>query len=183
MDNASADLSDLAGEQVIARLRRHARILFLPAVLTIAVCTGAGYASGFVTGTLQVVLLWSAAVVLVVVVALLPYAFWLTRRYTVTDRRLILRWGLFVRVRQDLLHSRGYDITVTKTWLQSAFRSGTIRINSGLEHPVVLKDVPRVDQLQQALTELMDKAQNIVSIRRQQAESVEGDTTAFWGSR
>lgn len=183
MDNESVDLTDIAGEQVIARLRRHARILFVPAVVTIAVCSGVGYGSGFVDGTLWGILLWSGAAAVVVLVGLLPYVFWLTRRYTMTDRRLIVRHGFFVRVRQDLLHSRGYDITVTKTWVQSMFRSGTVRINSGLEHPVVMKDVPRVDQVQAALTQLMEQAQNIVSIRRQQSESVQGDTTAFWGSR
>ena len=87
-----------------------------------------------------------------------------------------------MRVRQELLHSRGYDVAVRRTWLQSAFRSGDVRINSGLEHPVVLKDVPKADQVQRALNELMEHSQTVVAVRRQQAESVSDETTV-WGSR
>ena len=114
---------------------------------------------------------------------LLPLAFWLSKRYTITTRRIILRHGFFVRVRQELLHSRGYDISVRRSWLQSAFRSGDVRINSGLEQPVVLQDVPKADLVQSALHDLMEHSQNIVSTRRQQDESAVPDQTAIWGSR
>ena len=69
-----------------------------------------------------------------------------------------------------------------RTWLQSIFRSGDVRINSGLDHPVVLKDVPKADQVQSALSELMEHAQTVVALRRQQSESVSDETTV-WGSR
>jgi len=85
-------------------------------------------------------------------------------------------------VRQELLHSRGYDVAVKRNWLQSMFRSGDVRINSGLDHPVVLRDVPKADQVQRALSELMEHAQTIVAVRRQQSESVSDETTV-WGSR
>lgn len=169
-------------ERVIARLRSNARRLFWPSLVLIVVAGAVGYFAGQVEQVWEVVLLWSAAAALVLLLFLLPLAAWLSRRYTITTRRLIIRHGFFVRVRQELLHSRGYDVQVRRTWLQSAFRSGDVLINSGLEHPVVLKDVPKADQVQRALSELMDHSQTVVAIRRQQSESVSDETTV-WGAR
>ncbi len=169
-------------ERVIARLRSNARALFWPSLALIVVVGGVGYFAGRVSEVWEVVLLWSAAAVATLLLFLLPLAVWLSRRYTITTRRLILRHGFFVRVRQELLHSRGYDVAVKRNWVQSMFRSGDVRINSGLDHPVVLKDVPKADQVQRALSELMEHAQTIVGVRRQQSESVSDETTV-WGSR
>lgn len=169
-------------ERVIARLRSNARALFWPSIALIVVAGGVGFFAGRVSEVWEVVLLWSAAAVATLLLFLLPLAIWLSRRYTITTRRLILRHGFFVRVRQELLHSRGYDVAVKRTWMQSMFRSGDVRINSGLDHPVVLKDVPKADQVQRALSELMEHAQTIVAVRRQQSESVSDETTV-WGSR
>jgi uncharacterized membrane protein YdbT with pleckstrin-like domain len=169
-------------ERVIARLRSNARALFWPSLALIAAAGGVGYFAGRVSEVWEVVLLWSAAAVATLLLFLLPLAVWLSRRYTITTRRLILRHGFFVRVRQELLHSRGYDVAVKRTWLQSMFRSGDVRINSGLDHPVVLRDVPKADQVQSALSELMEHAQTIVAVRHQQSESVSDETTV-WGSR
>ena len=125
-----------------------------------------------VAGGLVILLLW-----------LLPLLNWLGRRYTITTRRIVLRRGFFVRVRQELLHSRGYDITVRKNALQSMFGSGDVRINTGLDHPVVLKDVPNADLVQGALHDLMERSINPIAARRQASESASSDDTNIWGSR
>jgi membrane protein YdbS with pleckstrin-like domain len=169
-------------ERVVARLRSNARWMFWPSIALIVGAAAAGFFAGRLHEVWQIVLLWSSAAAVLLLLFLLPLASWLSRRYTITTRRIIIRHGFFVRVRQELLHSRGYDVTVRRTWLQSAFRSGDVRINSGLEHPVVLKDVPKADQVQRALSELMEHAQTVVAVRRQQSESVSDETTV-WGSR
>lgn len=169
-------------ERVIARLRSNARRLFWPSLVLILAAGAVGYFAGRITEVWEVVLLWSAAAAVLLLFFLLPLAAWLSRRYTITTRRLIIRHGFFVRVRQELLHSRGYDVAIRRTWLQSLFRSGDVLINSGLEHPVVLKDVPKADQVRRALSELMDHSQTVVAVRRQQSESVTDETTV-WGTR
>ncbi|WP_247597308.1 PH domain-containing protein [Leifsonia sp. PS1209] len=169
-------------ERIVARLRSNARAMFWPSIVLIAACGALGYFAGRFDEVWEIVLLWSAAAAVILLLFLLPLASWLSRRYTITTRRIILRHGFFVRVRQELLHSRGYDVTVKRNWLQSAFRSGDVRINSGLERPVVLKDVPKADAVQRALNDLMDHAQTVVAVRRQQSESVSDETTV-WGSR
>ena len=166
----------------MARLRPNARALFWPSIVLIATCGALGYLAGQFDEVWENVLLWSTAAAVVLLLFLLPLAFWLSKRYTITTRRIILRHGFFIRVRQELLHSRGYDITLKRNWLQSAFRSGDVRINSGLERPVVLKDVPKADTVQRALNDLMEHSQTVVGVRRQQTESVSDETTV-WGSR
>src|SRR6186713_2839301 len=120
-------------EAVVARVRSHGRALFWPCVVLIA-----------------------AAALIAILLFLLPLLSWLGRNYTITTRRIVLRGGLFVRTRQELLHSRGYDVTVRKAGLQAMFGSGDVRINTGLEHPVVLRDVPGADLVQATLHDLME---------------------------
>nr|RZI37463.1 hypothetical protein BJQ95_00121 [Cryobacterium sp. SO1] len=145
-------------EVVIARLRSHARVLFWPSLLLIGVCGVTGYYHGSLAEQWQNDLLLVGAGLIVVLLWLLPLVAWLTRRYTVTSRRIIFVHGIFVHVRQELLHSRGYDVSVRRNWVQSMFRSGTVRINSGLERPLSLRDVPHADLVQQVLQDLMEPA-------------------------
>lgn len=170
-------------ERVVARLRPHARALFWPALVLIAVCAVVGYYAGEFPELWENVLLYVGSFAIVFFLFLLPLGSWLSKRYVLTTRRIILQRGFFVRVRQELLHSRGYDIVVRKTWLQSAFGCGDVRINSGLEKPVVLSDVPKANLVQSALQELMEEGASVIASRRQQEESALTDQTAVWGSR
>jgi membrane protein YdbS with pleckstrin-like domain len=169
-------------EQVVAGLRPHARILFWPTVLLFIVCAATGYFYGSLPEPWQNTALIIGAVVVVLLLWLLPLASWLNRRYTITTRRIIFRRGFFVRTRQELLHSRGYDVTVRKTWLQTLSGSGDVLINAGLEHPLVLKDVPNADLVQQVLHDLMEASQTLIGYRRQEQSALADQTTA-WGSR
>lgn len=153
-------------EHVVARLRPHARVLFWPTILLFAIAGATGYYAGNLPEPWQNTGLVWAAVIAVVLLWLLPLVSWLNHRYTITTRRIIFRHGFFVRTRQELLHSRGYDVTVRQNWLQSAFRSGNVLINSGLEHPLVLKDVPNAALVQKVLHDLMDDARTPVAPRR-----------------
>ena len=123
------------------------------------------------------------AALLILVLWVIPLLLWLGRNYTITTRRIILRSGFLVRVRQELLHSRSYDVTVRKTGLQSIFGSGDVQINTGLEHPVVLRDIPGADLVQAALHDLMEANQSMVAALRQQDASRAPDETSFWGTR
>jgi len=170
-------------EAVVARLRPHVRALFWPTLALLLIVGATGYFTGTfpelwmnlavgIGGALLVFLLW-----------LLPLLAWLGRNYTITTRRIVLRSGFFVRVRQELLHSRGYDVTVRKNALQSVFGSGDVLINTGLDKPIVLRDVPGADLVQAALHDLMELSQNPVAARRQQEQSAAPDETTAWGVR
>jgi len=153
-----------------------------PTIGLIAIVALTGFYGGSFSNAMINVLIFVAAPLLAFFVWLVPLLIWLGRNYTITTRRIVLRSGFLTRVRQELMHSRSYDVTVRKTVLQSMFGSGDVLINSGQEHPVVLKDVPDADLVQAALHDLMEQSINPVAARRQQEQS-NPDETTMWGRR
>jgi membrane protein YdbS with pleckstrin-like domain len=177
-------------ERVVARLRSHARALFWPSIVLIGAVGAMAYFYGRFPESWQNIAVLAGGLLLILLLWLLPLLAWLGRRYIITTRRIILRSGFFVRLRQELLHSRGYDITVRKNGLQSLFGSGDVLINTGLDHPVRLRDVPSADLVQGALHDLMEKSLNPIAARRQAEASREQgfgvpdqDETTAWGTR
>src|SRR6185312_3469681 len=134
------------GERVVARLRPHGRRLFWPSLVFIAAIGAAGYLQGSFPLDWENLLVPVAAALIVVLLWLLPLLSWLGHRYIITTRRIVLRHGFFTRVRQGAL--------------QSMFGSGDVEINTGLDHPVVLRDVPNADLVQAALHDLMEASLN-----------------------
>jgi membrane protein YdbS with pleckstrin-like domain len=153
-----------------------------PTIGLIAIVALTGYYGGSFDDPIVNVLIFVAAPLLAFFVWLVPLFAWLGRNYTITTRRIVLRSGFLVRVRQELMHSRSYDVTVRKTALQSMFGSGDVLINSGQERPILLKDVPDADLVQASLHDLMELSLNPVAARRQQEES-NPDETTMWGRR
>ena len=182
----SGGTGEVAPEAIVARLRPHARALFWPSVALVVIAGATAYFAGtFRQGWLNWLVL-AASGLLVILLFLVPLLAWLGRSYTITTRRIVLRRGLLVRTRQELLHSRGYDVTVRKAGLQLVFGSGDVLINTGLERPVMLRDVPGADLVQAALHDLMERSLNPIAARRQQEQSrppEHGDETGVWGSR
>jgi len=169
-------------ESVVARLRPHGRALFWPSLALIAIVGAVGYFYGLFDEVWLNLAVLVGGVLLALVLWLLPLLSWLGSHYTITTRRIVLRSGFFVRVRQEMLHSRGYDVTVRKNSLQSLFGSGDVEINTGLDHPVVLRDVPSADLVQTALHDLMERSLNPIAARRQAQQSASDETTR-WGFR
>lgn len=181
--SSAGQQSTAPAEHVIARLRRHGRMLFWPTVLLLAVAAATGYFYGRMPEEWQNVAILIVAAVLVAVGFIAPLLAWLSRRYTITTRRVIVRHGFFVRVRQELMHSRGYEISVRRSWLQSAFRTGDILINTGLEQPIVLRDVPNASLVQRVLQELIEGSQGGFAARRPGGQGAPDDHTVAWGER
>ena len=160
-------------ERAIARLRPHARALVMPSVALVVIMGAAPF------GALVLNELWQSLVVLFVGVLaigllwLLPLLRWLSTQYLVTTRRIVLRRGLFVRTRQEVLLSRSYDVSVRQAGLQSMFRSGDVLINTGLDRPVVLRDVPRADLVQRALGDVMEASTTSIATVRRRVETTD----------
>ena len=153
-------------ERVVARIRRHARRLVLPALLLIATAGVGAYALAVLPEGWLRVAVGVVALLVIVVGCVLPFLAWLTQRTTITTRRVIVRRGLFARERQELLHGRGYDVTIRRTWVQSAFGSGDVNMYAGHDQPVVIRDAPNPVQVQSALDELIERTHSLVADRR-----------------
>jgi hypothetical protein len=160
-------------ERVVARLRRHGRVLALPALLLIATVGATAYLVPALEGWPQTATLLGCA---------LPYLAWLASRATITTHRVIVRRGLFVRVRRELWHRRGYDVQVSRSWLQGVIGAGDVRLETGHEVPVVLRDVPGPLAVQAALHELMAESHSLGGPALGPSAAIDGDTIA-WGGR
>ncbi|HEY8589264.1 MAG TPA: PH domain-containing protein [Naasia sp.] len=155
-------------ETTVARMHASGRRLVMPAILVLAVCGGAGYLSGRLTQPWERIAIPVGAVALVVLVGVIPFLVWLSRVYVITTRRIVLRSGFFVRSRQEVLLTRGFDVTLRRGPLQALAGSGDILIDTGAAEPVVLRDVPAAAQVQAALGDLMEYSTNVVGTKRQQ---------------
>jgi membrane protein YdbS with pleckstrin-like domain len=170
-------------ERVIARLRPHGRVLLVPTLLMLATVGVASYFVGNLDEEWQNSALLFGAVAVVVLLWLFPLLAWLSRRYVITTRRIVVRHGLFVRTRQEVLHSRGYDVRVRRHAIQAVFRTGTIEIRTGPERPLVLRDIPRPGLVQAALHDLIEKNQQHLAPRWRQTGGRATDETSAWGQR
>jgi membrane protein YdbS with pleckstrin-like domain len=169
-------------ESVVARLRPHARALFWPSLALVADVGATAFFAGTLRPDWLNLVLLAVSALLAVLLFVAPLMSWLNRSYTITTRRIILRHGVLARTRQELLHSRGYDVTVHQAGLQLLFGSGDVLINTGLENPIVLRDIPSADLVQSALHDLMEKSLNPIAARRQREQSRrrEWDDSADW---
>lgn len=144
-------------EQVIASVRPSARNLIGPAfafIITIGLVT---WLTGVFTETWMTILLIAASVLIVVLACILPMLAWLARRTIITSRKLAVQSGLFVRVRREVLHSRGYDVTVRQTPVQRMFRSGDLHVQAvGQDDAIDIRDIPNPVLTQAVLHDLVD---------------------------
>lgn len=147
-------------EVVIARIHSHARALLWPSLLLVAVCVALGFFGMRFSEPWQNFVVLGAAVVLIIGGWLLPLLAWLAHNYTITNRRVVLRAGIFVRVRQELLHSRAFDVTVRRSAIQTLFGTGDVLLNLGGEGRLVLRDVASPDLVQATLHELIQAQRN-----------------------
>jgi uncharacterized membrane protein YdbT with pleckstrin-like domain len=160
-------------ERAIARLRPHARALVLPAIALIVIVGGATYGAFAVDETWQVLAVVLGGVVAAGLLWVLPLLRWLSTQYLITTRRIVLRRGLLVRTRQEVLLSRSFDVSVRRSGLQSAFRSGDVLVNTGLDRPVVLRDLPRADLVLRALGDVMEASTTSITTVRRPVETTD----------
>ena len=160
--------SRMANEVTIARLHSSARRLVLPAIAFIGIIALACYFTGRLPMAWENSALPFVAITLTVFLSLFPFLFWLNRVYVITTRRVILKRGFFVRVRHELLLTRGYDVVLSRGPLQTIAGSGTISINTGNDQPTVLRDVPQALLVQATLADLMEYSQHAPATKRQQ---------------
>lgn len=145
-------------EVILARLRPHGRALFWPCLLLVAIAFASGYFYGRFPESWQNTAVAAAGVVLAIFCWLLPTLRWLSRNYTITSRRVIVRRGILVRIRQEVPHSRGYSVTLRRSGLQGLFGSGDVAVSGSEDGVVVLADVPRAGLVQAALHDLIEAA-------------------------
>ncbi len=148
-------------EEVVRNLRPHWRRVVVPIALLPIVVGLASYGwftlpSDSARKSLRYVILVVAALLLLWL-TLRPLLFWLTTRYVVTNRRVLMRNGVLSRTGRDVPLTRVNDVSFSRTIVERCFGSGTLIIESaGDRGQVMLRDVPRVEAVQRDIYRLVE---------------------------
>ncbi len=148
------------GEYVVANTRTHWKALVLPVIALLSTCALAGFLLAAVSsGRGHQALKWlvvGGAALAIVWLSVRPFLRWLTASYTLTNRRLISRSGVFTRSGRDIPLQRVTDVRYERGLLDRLLCCGTLVISDASEGGrSVLPDVPRVAALQLAITDLL----------------------------
>ncbi len=142
------------GEHVVWSTRTHVKKLIVPALVLVLACAVTGFAWATIPSFRTWVL--GLAVVVVLVWTVWPFLNWLAASYTVTNRRLITRRGVFTRHGHDLPLRRINDVSYERQLLDRILGCGTLVISAASEQGQIrLPDVPQVEQLHLQITELL----------------------------
>jgi len=153
-------------ETVVMLLRPHVKRLFLPVVLLLVVAPLATFVAGLVPGGSAQVwvrgLIALAAVLVLLRWTVAPFITWWNTVYVITNRRLVMRHGVFTRSGHDMPLSRLNDVSFSHNLFERMIGCGTLTVESAGERgQVVLSDVPKVEQVQRVLYRLSDEARQL----------------------
>ncbi len=148
------------GEYVVAFTRTHWKALVLPVLGLLCTCALTGFLlAGVSSGGGYVELRWlvlAVAALAVLWFTVRPFLRWRTASYTLTNRRLISRSGIFTRTGHEIPLHRVADVRYERGLVDRLLGCGTLVIFEGSEGGrLVLPDVPRVGALQLAMTDLL----------------------------
>jgi uncharacterized membrane protein YdbT with pleckstrin-like domain len=148
------------GESVVFSTRTHAKALLLPGVLLLVSLGLAAWVSNLTDGVV-VMGGWGVGVLVILAFVVWPFLNWLASTYTVTTRRLITRHGVFTRTGHDIPLNRISDVSYERDLIDRVLGCGTLVVSDASEvGRVALPDVPRVEQLQLQLSELLYNMHN-----------------------
>jgi uncharacterized membrane protein YdbT with pleckstrin-like domain len=147
-------------EYVVASTRTHWKALVFPVFLLLVVAGGGGFLAalvpdGGVQGPARIAIA-VAGVLVLVIWALRPFLDWFFSTYTLTNRRLITRRGVFTRTGLDMPLYRINDVRSERGVIDRILGCGTLVVSAASDlGTTTLPDVPRVEQVQLAITELL----------------------------
>ncbi|HTW21586.1 MAG TPA: PH domain-containing protein [Mycobacteriales bacterium] len=148
-------------EQVVRNLRPHWRRVVVPVALVPIVVGLASYgwfalpSNGARHWLRDLILI--AAIVVLIWWSVRPLLRWVTTRYVVTNRRVLMRNGVFSRTGRDVPLTRINDVSFGRTVVERIIGSGTLTIESaGDRGQVILRDVPHVEECQRDIYRLVE---------------------------
>ncbi|MGO1591997.1 MAG: PH domain-containing protein [Ancrocorticia sp.] len=145
-------------EHVILHMRTHVREILLNIVATIVLIVIAVLAFVYLpedwrpASTVAIV---AVAVTLTLVILVWPWMNWLTSTYTVTNRRIITRKGVFTKTGHDIPLTRISNVSYERSMLDRMFGCGSLVLQTSASEPLLLDDVPNVEKVHVQLTELI----------------------------
>jgi uncharacterized membrane protein YdbT with pleckstrin-like domain len=151
-----------ADEQLIHDLHPHWKALVSPVVILVVVLGVGSFAAALMPAGshqgLERLAVLVVGLLLLGMYSLRPFLHWITTHFVITDRRVLVRTGIFARTGRDIPLSRINDITFSHTFLERLLGCGTLVVESAGERgQVTLTEVPHVEQMQRELYDLVEK--------------------------
>jgi len=147
------------GEHVEVQVRTHAKKLIPAALLLILLAAAVGFGCALVPPDATPV---GQSVVIIVGLVLfvwwcfVPFLRWRTTTYTITNRRVLTRSGIFTKTGTDLPLIRVNDVSYDRSLMDRLLGCGTLRIQTAGENgTVILDDVPDVQRVHVIMSELL----------------------------
>jgi len=151
-----------AGEHLVLRLHQHWKTVLRPVLVLALIIAGTLLALILVPHLVAAARLGigAAALVLAIVFVAGPLLRWWTTSYELTNRRLRLRAGVITRRGRDFPLSRISDVSFAQGLLDRVLGCGRLVVESPGEHgQLVLTEIPRVQQVQATLFQLVEDEQ------------------------
>ena len=145
-------------ENIQFTVRTHVKVLFVPAFVLILLGAAVGLTLALLPASAQPWGTWVAvglAVILFLWLVLAPFLRWLTSTYTITDRRIITRKGIINKVGHDLPLRRINNVNYERSLTDRMLGCGTLILETAAGQPLTLPDVPKVERVHVAITELL----------------------------
>jgi len=149
-----------AQESVVVSTRTHAKALVRPLVVLILLAAAAGALATLTPSAgraqpLLVAVVWGLAGLLALRWVVRPLLEWLTTSYTVTDRRVVGRHGVWRRWRQSVPLAHVSAVDYEQGIVDRVVGSGTLVLSVAGDRPVELRDVPDVERLHARVDRLL----------------------------
>ncbi len=149
-------------EKVVRHLHPHWFTVLLPTVVGVVVVAAAAVALLVLPdGSVGTVLLWvvlGAAVLVLLVAVVGPYARWRSTHYVITSHRVMVRRGVLTKSGKDITLAKITDVGFRQTLLDRMIGAGSLHIESAGDSPDEdLVNVPDSDEVQQLINRLVDE--------------------------
>lgn len=139
------------GESLVLHKHPHWKILIVPVVVLVAVVAVGAFSSGLARRQSWAPTAWLLITVLGVGLvswfSVGPFLRWRTTHFALTDRRVLVREGLFTRTGIDIPMARINSVQFRHGLLDRLLGTGTLIIESASDEPLEFDDIPQVERV------------------------------------
>ena len=146
------------GETELLHLRSHGKVMIWPTIWLLALSALAGIAFALLPVSWRPWTGWALILItvgLLIPVYLMPLLRWRTTTYTLTSHRLITRNGIINKAGHDVPVARITNIAYERSLTDRIFGCGSLVFTTSAEAPVVLHDIPKVEEIGVAVSNLL----------------------------
>ncbi|UQN16006.1 PH domain-containing protein [Gulosibacter sp. ACHW.36C] len=147
-------------EHVVFHLRTHIKRILGWLLLGLLVLVAAIVGTVLLPAEAQPIgsyIIWGVCVVVLIPVALVPWLKWLTTTYSITDRRVITRTGIFNKRGHDIPLRSISNVAYERSFIDRIFRCGTLVLETSADNPLRLDDIPNIEHVHVRMTELLHR--------------------------